>query len=122
MASHSNARSLRNVRRNLCDDQLKALAEAGGVSGINFYHNFLHEDGTGKISQMIGHMLHIKKVAGIDALALGSDFDGFSGPCEISSADKYPKLIEAMESAGFTDDEIEKICWKNALRVISDSL
>ena len=122
VASHSNARHVRNSRRNLTDAQLRVLAEKGGVTGINFYHQFLGEDGTGSISQMMSHIKHIKKVAGVDVLAVGSDFDGFDGPCEIENSAQLLKLTDALESAGFTQEEVDKICYKNALRVIRDVL
>ncbi|MDU7338303.1 MAG: dipeptidase [Clostridium sp.] len=118
VASHSNARSVRDFRRNLSDDMLRALAERGGVTGINFYHKFLGEDGQGSVADMVRHIEHIRKVAGIDVIALGSDFDGFSGPCEVRDCTQFGKLTDALTAARFSDEEIEKICWKNALRVI----
>lgn len=122
VASHSNARAVRNFRRNLTDDMLRALAERGGVTGINFYHKFLGEDGQGSVADMVRHIQHIRKVAGIDSIALGSDFDGFSGPCEICDCAQFYKLTDALTAAGFREEEIEKICWKNALRVIDSVL
>ena len=122
VASHSNARSLCSHTRNLTDDMLKALAEAGGVTGINFFHKFLGNDETGSIAQMVSHIKHIRNVAGIDVLALGSDFDGFKGPCELADCSQFPLLTEALSKAGFSDDELEKICWKNAMRVIQQVL
>ena len=118
IASHSNARSLCNHTRNLTDEMLKALADAGGVTGINFYHKFLGYDETGSLDQMTAHIKHIYKVAGLDVVALGSDFDGFTGPCELQDCSQFPLLLDALARAGFKDDEIEKICWKNAMRVI----
>lgn len=122
VASHSNARAVRDFRRNLNDAQLRALAAKGGVTGINFFHRFLGYDETGSVSQMVDHIKHIKKVAGIDVLAIGSDFDGFSGPSEIKNSAQLVKIPDALTRAGFTDDEIDKICYKNALRVIKDVL
>ena len=122
VASHSNAKSLCNVSRNLTDDQLKALANSGGVTGINFYPNFLGSDQTGSIEQMISHIRHIKKVAGIDVVAIGSDFDGYDIPAELKDTADLPRLADALQKAGFTADEIDKICWKNALRVFKEVL
>lgn len=122
IASHSNARALRDHPRNLTDDMLKALANAGGVTGINFFHRFLGYDETGSIEQMVAHAKHIHKVAGIDVLALGSDFDGFEGPCELADCAQLPVLADAFGKAGFSSGEIEKICWKNAMRVIEEVL
>ena len=118
MASHSNARSLRDHPRNLTDDMLKALADAGGVTGINFFHRFLGTDETGSLQQMISHIKHIQKTAGIEAIALGSDFDGFGGACDLKDCSQFPILSDALSKAGYSDDDIEKICWKNAMRVI----
>ena len=122
VASHSNARAVRDFRRNLTDAQLRVLAEKGGVTGINFFHRFLGYDETGSVEQMVAHIKHIKNVAGIDVLAIGSDFDGFSGPCEIKNSAELLKIPEALSREGFTCDEIDKLCWKNALRVIRDVL
>ncbi|HWP50086.1 MAG TPA: dipeptidase [Clostridia bacterium] len=122
VASHSNARAVRDYRRNLTDAQLRALASKGGITGINFFHRFLGYDETGSVSQMVEHIKHIKKVAGIDVLAIGSDFDGFSGPCEIKNSAELVKIPEALTEAGFTGNEVDKICYKNALRVIKDVL
>ena len=122
VASHSNAKALCDVSRNLTDEQLKALANSGGVTGINFYPSFLSRDKIGSIEQMISHIRHIKRVAGIDTIAIGSDFDGYDIPAELKSSADLPKLADALKKAGFTADEIEKICWKNALRVFKDVL
>jgi len=118
IASHSNTRSVHNHTRNLTDEMLKALAGSGGLAGINFYHNFLGDDETGSIEQMVTHIKHIHKVAGIDTVAFGSDFDGFKGPCGLTDCSQYPLLTAALTKVGYRDDEIEKICWKNAMRVI----
>lgn len=118
VASHSDARSLCGNTRNLTDEMLKALADAGGITGINFVPRFLGSDEKGSIEQMVAHIRHIHKVAGIDVLALGSDFDGFAGTCELGNCSNFPLLTDAIAKAGYSEDEIEKICWKNAMRVV----
>lgn len=122
VASHSNARSIKNHSRNLTDDMIKALADKGGVMGINFCAAFLGDSATSQIGDMIRHIRHIKNIGGIDVLALGSDFDGIIGPLEISNFSKIDRLIQALEQSHFTAIEIEKICYGNALRLMSDIL
>ena len=122
VASHSDARAIEPHSRNLTDEMLKTLAAHGGVTGINFFSKFLGHDGTGSIEQMVAHFKHIKNVAGIDTLALGSDFDGFGGASGVRTCEDFPKLFGALEQAGFTSEELEKITHKNALRVIKDVL
>ena len=66
---------------------------------------------------MIAQMKYMKQVAGIDVIGLGTDFDGIGGELEIDGAGEMQKLAEAMEQAGFTLPEIEKVFYKNVLRV-----
>ncbi|MDR1802543.1 MAG: dipeptidase [Treponema sp.] len=122
VASHSNARSVHGHPRNLTDDMLKALADAGGITGVNFFSNFLGGEGKGTVEQIIRHIKHIHKVAGIDAIAIGSDFDGFDDPNEIPDSSKFDLLTGALSNANYSEAEIEKICWKNAMRVIEETL
>ena len=69
---------------------------------------------------MVRHMLHIREVAGIEALALGSDFDGITGEFEIGDASEVATLLPALEQAGFSPSEIDKVTHENILRVIRD--
>ena len=119
IASHSNARSVTGHPRNLTDEMLRAIADHGGITGINFCPAFLCDDGkeTSRVSDMVRHIRHIRNVAGIDAIGLGSDFDGIRGDLELNGAGDMQKLAGALSAAGFPDGEIEKIFWKNALRV-----
>lgn len=120
VASHSCARALGSTSRNLSDELLRQLGDSGGVCGINFYPGFL-KDGSdyALVDHLIGHMQHIKQVAGIEAVAFGSDYDGNNGRKEWGDCDGLQQIVDAM-SAVFTQDEIEKICWKNAMRLFRD--
>ena len=94
VATHSNARAVKNSTRNLTDEMIKVLSDSGGVTGINFYHDFLCEGGIlSRIDDMIRHIKHIKNVGGIDCIAIGTDFDGIGGELEIRNASEHYKLI-----------------------------
>lgn len=122
IASHSNARSIQPHPRNLSDEMLKALGNSGGVTGLNFAHDFLSGDATSKIEPMLRHMRHIINAAGSEALVFGTDFDGISSRLEIENIGEIQRLITAMEKAGFTSKEIENITHKNGLRIIGEVL
>lgn len=122
IASHSCARALCGHSRNLTDAQLRAVAEHGGVVGVNFYSAFLNgrEDYTPN-ADIIRHMDYIRQKAGIETVALGSDFDGIDCALELGDCAGLPRLAEAMEGV-FTADEIDRIASGNALRVLRDTL
>ena len=120
VASHSCARALCNHRRNLTDDQLRTIGNAGGIVGVNFECSFLKEGSNGATyDQIIEHLLYMRDKAGIDAVGFGSDFDGIDDNGELVNYGGFITLLERMEGK-FTYDEIDKICRENALRVIKD--
>ena len=120
VASHSCARALCNHRRNLTDDQLRTLGNAGGIAGVNFECSFLKEGSNrATYDQIIEHLLYMKDKAGIDSVGFGSDFDGIDDNGELVNYSGFTTLLERMEGK-FTYDEIDKICRENALRVIKD--
>ena len=118
-ASHSCARALCDHSRNLTDEQLKAMGETGSVVGVNFYSAFLEKDNLifTRDEAILKHMVHIKNKAGIETLALGSDFDGIDCELEMKDFSGFPALIEKMQKH-FTDDEIDLITHKNFLRIL----
>lgn len=120
VASHSCAKALCGHRRNLDDAQLKLLGEKGGVVGLNFEESFLNDDGSAfTFDRAVEHCVHIANKAGMDALALGSDFDGIENTGEMVDYSNYPLLIDRLSKV-FTMDQIDKITHENALRVIGD--
>lgn len=120
VASHSCARALCNHRRNLTDDQLRTIGNAGGIAGVNFECSFLKEGSDrATYDQIIEHLLYMKDKAGIDAVGFGSDFDGIDDNGELVNYSGFNTLLERMEGK-FAYDEIDKICRGNALRVIKD--
>lgn len=125
VASHSNCRALSPHKRNLTDDMIKAVGKNGGIIGTNFGPEFLNKDlerVESTVELMSAHMKHIKNLAGIDACALGSDFDGIHGELQVSASDKMGVLFDRLHWDGFTDGEIEKIAHLNAERVIKESM
>ena len=125
VASHSNSRHLSPHHRNLTDEMILAIANAKGVIGINYCPAFLTDDLESKemtILDLVKHINYIKKVGGIDCISLGSDFDGISGKLEIENVGQSEKLLNVLKSHGYTREEIAKIWYKNALRVMENVL
>ena len=75
-----------------------------------------------RIKDMVRHARYIYNVAGIDTIGLGTDFDGIDDHLELNGAGDMQKLADALSAAGFTTGEIEKIFWRNALRVYGEVL
>ena len=128
IATHSNARAITNHTRNLTDKQLKKLADNGGVAGVAFSVNFLVEkelidsSHLAKVEDMIRHIKHIRNIAGVEVLALGSDYDGIMNPVEMEDISQISKLSNGLLKNGFSYDEVEKIFFRNGLRIIEEVL
>jgi membrane dipeptidase len=120
IASHSCAWAINPHFRNMKDDMLQALAKNGGVIGLNFFNTFLLEDDTAvDIGTVVDHIDHIVKVAGIDHVGLGSDFDGVDKlPDGLEDCSKMPAITAELIRRGYSDVDIKKILGGNFLRVI----
>ena len=119
VASHSNARAVHNVPRNLSDDMILKLRENGGIMGINYCPDFISENTKeNQIPDIIRHIKHIVKVGGIETVGLGSDFDGIPTPIGMSDCTKTNDLYDALVKEGFSEEDIDKIFYKNFLRVL----
>lgn len=119
IASHSNCRSICAHPRNLTDEMIKAVGLNGGIIGVNFYNQFLGNDRISTINDIILHVNHIINIGGIDSVAIGSDFDGFIGEMEINNIGEMNKLYDSL-SKYLTYDDIDKIFYKNAQRLIKE--
>ncbi|MDZ7394136.1 MAG: membrane dipeptidase [candidate division KSB1 bacterium] len=119
IASHSGARALRDHVRNLKDEQILAIASTGGVIGVVFYPSFLAPSGQRvSVNTVADHIDYIARVAGIDHVAIGSDFDGISRtPQGLEDCAHLPNLTWTLLRRGYTRDEVEKILGGNFLRV-----
>ena len=126
VASHSNARSIYGRTRNMSDEMIRALAQHGGVMGMNFYAGFTSAraggDGMCYLDDILAHMKHVVNVGGIECLGLGSDFDGIDTQVEWKDAAGMDYLLAGMKKAGFTESECDKICRENVLRLYKECL
>lgn len=122
VASHSNAHAISPNARNLSDRQLDAVAESGGLVGLNFHVCFLRpdcrHDRDTPIAVMLRHLDHLIDRLGEDGVALGSDFDGCELPNEIGDVRGLGRLVAAMRQAGYGETLIAKICRDNWLRAL----
>jgi len=126
VASHSNARSVYNRTRNMSDEMIRALAEHGGVMGMNFFAGFTsaksREDSMCYMEDILRHMKHVVNVGGIGCLGLGSDFDGIGTDVEWKDAGGMELLLNGMKKTGFSETECDKICRDNVMRLYKDCL
>jgi membrane dipeptidase len=172
IASHSSARALTDVPRNLTDEQLRAIAINDGVVMVNFYPAFIdsrwndawaatrvqrellyhqaaqdfsdrnepvpynstmeidrsfYKEHLSKtvplapLKSLVDHIDHVARVAGIDHVGLGSDFDGFPIlPAELTSAADLPKITSALHERGYTAEQLHKLLGGNLLRVFGE--
>ena len=140
IASHSSCRYFApSVRRDMTDDMIRGLGKNNGVIAINFYTAFIdsavanyqtksrlnskykkeHPMPVVDIERVVDHIDHVVKLIGIDHVAFGSDFDGVDGmlPKGLEDVSMYPNLIYRLLKRGYTENDIEKICYKNIWRV-----
>ncbi len=122
VATHSNVHAICNSSRNLTDGQLTAIADSGGMVGVNFAVSFLRQDGQQvamtKVDIILRHLDHLISILGEDHVGLGSDYDGAIVPEKISSVADLSHLREAMRAHGFSEPLMNKLCHENWLRVL----
>jgi membrane dipeptidase len=125
-SSHSSCRAVADVPRNMTDDMIKAMAKKGGVIQINFNCGFV-KVGSGSegaprptLADVVKHINHAVEIGGVDAVGLGSDFDGIPcAPVGLDSVDKWPNLTRALLEEGYSAADIRKIYGENTLRVMA---
>ncbi len=114
VASHSNARWLCDVPRNLHREQVKAVIDKGGFIGINFYTSFLTKNAASTLDDIFRHIDAICEMGGAKVLGFGSDFDGIdSWPEGLESPSDFPAVIALMRSHGYSEDVIADIAGLN---------
>jgi membrane dipeptidase len=149
LSSHSSCRALSNIPRNMTDDMIRAVAKKGGVIQLNFGCEFLSQKSADSspygnpakfagqdkavvaeaekhivratLDDLVAHIDHIKQIAGIDAVGLGSDFDGVTcTPIGLENNSQWPNLTRKLLERGYTAAEIRKIYGANLLRVMRE--
>lgn len=117
VATHSGCSAVFKHSRNLCNEQVKAIAQSGGVVGCVFYSHFLNGTDTTDIDSILRHLEHLIKVGGEDVAAFGSDFDGMDCDLPFQNASEMQILADAIIKK-FGLSVAEKICFRNAMRII----
>jgi microsomal dipeptidase-like Zn-dependent dipeptidase/gamma-glutamyl-gamma-aminobutyrate hydrolase PuuD len=121
IASHSSVRALCNHPRNLTDKQILALAAKGGVMHICLYAGFLRqgaEMGQATLSDAIRHINHVVRLAGIDHVGIGSDFDGGGELVGCRASNEMIHITTRLLKEGYSETDIQKIWGGNLLRVM----
>jgi membrane dipeptidase len=119
IASHSNAFSVRSHPRNLDDEQVRAIARAKGVVGVNFHRPFLAR-GRAALADVVKHVLHLVRVAGAEHVALGADYDGnIQVPRGLEDPSTWPNLTRALLDAGLPARDVRRVLGENVLRVLN---
>ena len=121
ITSHTACYSLCQVGRCMTDDQIKAMAQKGGVVGITFVREFLDNEPAkipNFVDRFVDHICYVADLVGVDYVGVGSDFDGGVGNPVIKDVSKFVEITRAMMARGFTEEEIKKIWSGNFLRVM----
>jgi membrane dipeptidase len=121
IVSHTGVCGVRDIWRNLDDDQLRAIADRGGVIGILYHSPFLEPVvGHGKLAAVVAHISHVVDVVGEESVAIGSDYDGMIlPPRDLPDITDHPLLVQQLFDVGYSEARIRKVLGENALRVIA---
>ena len=122
ICSHSSSRALCDHTRNLTDDQMRALAAAGGVAQVCLYGGFLKKGGNATVVDAIRHIMHMIDVMGINHVGIGSDFDGGGGLPGLEDASWFITLTERLMAEGLTDADLSRLWGLNFIDVWRSNL
>lgn len=126
--SHSSARALTDHPRNVPDDILRRMPANGGVVMVTFVPSFVNEavrtyqgppEGAPRatLADVADHIEHVRKVAGVDHVGIGSDFDGISStPVGLEDVSKFPALFAELSRRGWSEEDLRKLAGENLLR------
>jgi microsomal dipeptidase-like Zn-dependent dipeptidase len=117
VVSHTGVRGTCDNVRNLSDAQLRAVARTGGVVGIGFWEGAVCGGDANAISRAV---LHAVRVAGVDHVGLGSDFDGaVTTPFDATG---YPQVTAALLAAGLPEADVAKVMGGNVIQLLREAL
>lgn len=119
ICSHSSCRALCDHPRNLTDEQMRRLADHGGVMQVTLYNGFLKKEGEATIRDAFKHLEHAINVMGIDHVGLGTDFDGDGGVRGLRDASELFNFTRQLLAHHYSERDIQKIWGGNFLRVMS---
>lgn len=125
IASHANSRAVCDHRRNLTDEQARAIALSGGLIGVTFVPHFVDRQGA-SLERLLDHIEHLLGVAGENHVGLGSDYDGFGygDPAgqfhDLPDVSQLPRLTAGMLQRGLSERVVEKVLGGNFLRVFEE--
>lgn len=124
VVSHAGAHAVCPTSRNLTDEQLELVGRSDGVVGVTFASGFLRPDGDrgadASVETLVDHVVHVADVAGVESVALGSDFDGASVPSGIGDVAGLPVVVDALRER-FSARETGAIAAGNWRRVLRET-
>jgi membrane dipeptidase len=122
VATHSNVWNLCKLPRNLTDKQLDAVKASGGLVGLNLVTALAREDAADNpetpVEVYVRHVQYMVERMGVEHVSIGADYGAAWFPRELPDVSSYPRLIEALRAAGFSEAELHQIGWQNWLRVL----
>lgn len=123
VATHSNAFSLTPHKRNLSDEQIRAIALSGGIIGVNLYPPFLTCESYATLADVMAHIRHLTAIGGEETIALGTDLDGVDAlPKSIFNVSNLFLLADTMKKSGFTARQIDRLFFENGHRFLIENL
>lgn len=122
VVSHTDVHALLPSTRNVTDAQIDAVGASGGIVGLNFEPMQIGQDGRPAedvpLANLVRHVDYIAARVGVDHVGLGSDFDGTQMPKELGDAAGLQKIVDALRAAGYDQEAVEKVAFRNWLRVL----
>lgn len=119
IASHSSCRALCDHPRNLTNNELKAIAETGGVAQMCMYQGFVHNPADqASLLHFVDHICHAVDIVGVDHVGIGTDFDGDGGVIGCADASNIIRITVELMRRGFCQESLQKIWGLNFLRAM----